>query len=65
MNTRRYPRSTQEAFQDADYASPAECNKGHKWSGYDYESAGHRCVFIISLVGVVGFLLWALLGALS
>ena len=32
---------------------------------YDVTSAGHRCVFIVSLVGRVGFVVWALLGALS
>lgn len=60
MNTRRYPRTTKEAFRDADYACAIE-----RKAGYDYESAGHRCVLIVSIVGVVGFLVWAILGALS
>jgi len=32
---------------------------------YDYESAGHRCVVILSIVGIAGFVLLALLGALA
>ena len=58
MNTRRYPRTTKEAFRDADYACAIERK-------VDYESAGHRCVLIVSIVGVVGFLVWAILGAIS
>jgi hypothetical protein len=32
---------------------------------YDYESAGHRCVAILSIVGIAGFVLLAVLGALA
>jgi hypothetical protein len=67
MNTRRYPRTTKEAFADerastGDWVSMPRRKVHVK---YDFESAGHRCVLIVSIVGVVGFLLWALLGALT
>jgi hypothetical protein len=57
MNTRRYPRTTSEAFKDADYACSVK--------RYDYENAGHRCALIVSMVGVAGFLVWAILGVLQ
>ena len=43
MNTRKYPRSTREAFQDADYASAIERPR----------SAGHTAANLAMVLGAV------------
>jgi len=72
--TRCYPRTLHDAFPDdrCQYAMACENTFGTKFSlpmesavKYDYESAGHRCVAILSIVGIAGFVLLAVLGALA
>jgi hypothetical protein len=65
ITTRGYPRTLHDAFPDdrAEWAQPMEDAAGNfvplpKLRMYDYESAGHRLVFILSIVGIVGFLVW-------
>ena len=60
-NTRRYPRSLADAFPD----QRAESGDWVNFHRYAVESAGHRLVLILSIVGVVGFTVWAALGALQ
>jgi hypothetical protein len=64
MQTRKYPRTLEEAFpfDRCEYSQPMENWHGQKFSlpsmKYDVESAGHRAVFLLSIVGVLCFLVW-------
>jgi hypothetical protein len=37
----------------------------HKGKYYDVESAGHRMVLVLSLIGLAGFVVWAIIKVLS
>ena len=53
MNTRKYPRSTQEAFNDAEYAS-ALTRYDRQRDGFTYVACGIAAVSLICILFVWG-----------
>ena len=55
MNTRKYPRSTQEAFKDAEYANPFPGND--PWfqrRRYSVWGTVKVVVFVVTMLAVIG-----------